>query len=135
VAVPTIVLERTFWEKLTILHAEAHRPGDKELPRRYARHYYDVYKLVETGLYKTAIEQNSLLADVVEFKQKFYPSAWANYQSANRSNLVLQPSAHHIDALRKDYRDMQEMLFGDKPSFESIIETLIKLEDEVHSLL
>lgn len=132
-AVPTIVLERTFWEKLTILHAEAHRPSDKELPARYARHYYDVYKLVETGLYKKAIEQHSLLADVVEFKKKFYPSAWAHYESATLTGLVLQPSRHYIDVLRKDYRDMQEMLFGDKPSFDSIIETLIKLEDEVHS--
>jgi len=30
--VPTVVAERTFWEKATILHQEAHRPSDKQLP-------------------------------------------------------------------------------------------------------
>lgn len=134
VAVPTIVAARTFWEKLTILHAEAHRPQNKVLPARYSRHYYDVYKLVETGLFESAFEQHVLLDEVVKFKQKFYPSAWANYDSATLSGLVLQPSTHHINALKIDYEQMQEMLFGDKPTFERIVDTLIQLERDIHSL-
>lgn len=134
VQVPTIVVARTFWEKLTILHAEAHRPADKLLPSRYARHYYDVYKLVKTGLYKTALAQPDLLADVVVFKEKFYPSAWANYGTATLAGLVLQPSAHHLNALQTDYTQMQEMLFGNKPSFADILATLTELEHEVRAL-
>jgi len=134
VAVPTIVVARTFWEKLTILHAEAHRPVGKALPIRYARHYYDVYRLVESGLSKQALEQVDLLSEVVAFKQKFYPSGWANYGSATLEGLVLQPSAHHIDSLKADYEQMQEMLFGDKPSFENILEALKTLENTVHAL-
>ncbi|MDP5189249.1 nucleotidyl transferase AbiEii/AbiGii toxin family protein [Rheinheimera baltica] len=134
VSVPTIVVARTFWEKLTILHAEAYRPDDKLLPSRYARHYYDVYKLVQTGLYKTAIEQPNLLAEVVVFKQKFYPSGWANYGTATLAGLVLHPSEHHMGALKADYGQMQEMLFGDKPRFDDILATLIELEREVRAL-
>lgn len=134
VPVPTIVVARTFWEKLTILHAEAHRPADKLLPNRYARHYYDVYKLVETGLYKAAMDEPGLLAEVVAFKQKFYPSGWANYDSATFPGLVLQPSEHHLTSLRSDYEQTQEMLFGDKPGFEDILTALVDLESEVHSL-
>ena len=37
--------ERTFWEKATILHQEANRPEGKAVPRRYSRHYYDMYRL------------------------------------------------------------------------------------------
>jgi predicted nucleotidyltransferase component of viral defense system len=134
VSVPTIVVARTFWEKLTILHAEAHRPSDKTLPSRYARHYYDVYKLIETGLYKAAIDQPDLLAEVVVFKQKFYPSGWANYSTATLMGLVLQPSEQHMATLKEDYEQMQEMLFGDKPSFDDILAALIELESEVHAL-
>ena len=43
--VRTIAVERTFWEKATILHQEAHRGPDRALPPRYSRHYYDVYRL------------------------------------------------------------------------------------------
>jgi len=134
VAVPTIVVARTFWEKLTILHAEAHRPADKVLPIRYARHYYDVHKLVESGLSRPALEQVDLLSEVVAFKQKFYPIGWANYDSATLEGLVLQPSVHHSDTLKADYEQMQEMLFGDKPNFDDIIETLRAVENAVHAL-
>ena len=41
--VVAISAERTFWEKATILHQEAHRPG--LIPDRHSRHYYDLYKL------------------------------------------------------------------------------------------
>ena len=33
-----------------------------------------------------------------------------------------------------DYEQMQEMLFGEKPSFEDIIEALIDLEGQLRTL-
>jgi hypothetical protein len=92
-----------------------------------------VYKLLAFDVSKTALNDANLLRDVVEFKQKFYPSAWANYHTATPDGLVLQPSVHHIHTLKADYEQMQEMLFGEKPSFEKIIKALVELEDEVHS--
>lgn len=133
-SVPTILVARTFWEKLTILHAEAHRPSNKNLPSRYARHYYDVYQLVKKGLSQQALKQIGLLKAVVNFKQKFYPSGWANYKNATLASLILQPSANHIRSLEADYEQMQEMLFGEKPSFEDIIQALINLENQLRAL-
>ena len=49
-AIETAVAERTFWEKVTILHQEANRPDGKAMPRRYARHYYDLYRLAHTDI-------------------------------------------------------------------------------------
>ena len=42
-AVKVLAVERTFWEKATILHAEFHRPVDKPMPERFSRHYGDFY--------------------------------------------------------------------------------------------
>ncbi len=39
--VVALEIERTFWEKATILHAEYHRPPSLPLRDRYARHYAD----------------------------------------------------------------------------------------------
>lgn len=39
----TAAAERTFWEKVTILHHEANRPEHLPMPSRYSRHYYDLY--------------------------------------------------------------------------------------------
>jgi hypothetical protein len=37
-------------------------------------------------------------------------------------------------ALKVDYEQMQEMLFGHKPNFDDILKALIDLENEIHSL-
>ncbi len=39
-------MQRTFWEKATILHSEYHRPADSPTPDRYARHYFDMVRLL-----------------------------------------------------------------------------------------
>lgn len=55
VHVEAIVPERTFWEKVTILHAQAHRKADSHMPPRYARHYYDVFRMLQTPVRERAI--------------------------------------------------------------------------------
>ena len=37
-------------------------------------------------------------------------------------------------SLRDDYEHMQNMLFGDKPSFEEIISCISKLEEEINAI-
>ena len=53
--------ERTFWEKATILHQEANRPEGKAMPRRYSRHYYDMYRLGHSFVLGRAVAQPGLL--------------------------------------------------------------------------
>lgn len=48
--VKVLSVERTFWEKATILHAEFHRPPDKAMPERFSRHYSDLYDLIRKGV-------------------------------------------------------------------------------------
>ena len=48
-SVLTVTPERTFWEKATILHQEANRPERLEMPLRYSRHYYDLYRMANSN--------------------------------------------------------------------------------------
>lgn len=124
--------ERTFWEKATILHQEAHRPGD--IPPRHSRHYYDLHKLAQSRLRKAALSELKLLQDVVEFKRRFYPSNWARYDLAVPGTIKLIPAQPQLASLERDYQAMQTMLFGIPPDFTSIVEELRKLEAEINSL-
>ena len=63
-AVKVLSVERTFWEKATILHAEFHRPADKPMPERFSRHYGDFYELIHKGVSKSATAKLELLARV-----------------------------------------------------------------------
>lgn len=85
ISVKVASVERTFWEKATILHHEAHRPQDSKIPARYARHYYDIYRIANSPYKNTALAQLELLEKVATFKAKFYPGKWAKYEEATKT--------------------------------------------------
>ncbi len=132
--VPSILAERTFWEKATILHQEVHRPDDKTMPPRYSRHYYDLARLALSDVKPIALADLEMLAAVVAFKQKFYPSAWAQYEMAKPPTLKLIPPEARISELAKDYQAMQNMIFDKPLSFDEVMQTLIELEQEINAL-
>ena len=129
----TVLPERTFWEKVTILHREAFRAEDRPFPSRYSRHYYDLYRMMQTEVKDKALADNDLLTRVVDFKDKFYRCPWARYDLAMRGTMRLMPPEYNLDKLRDDYEHMQNMLFGNKPSFDEIMDGIAKLETEINT--
>ncbi|VGO19030.1 nucleotidyl transferase AbiEii/AbiGii toxin family protein [Pontiella sulfatireligans] len=133
-SVNAIKAERTFWEKATILHHEAHRPENSPVPVRYSRHYYDLYLMAKSEVKQRALGDLHLLNDVVKFKQQFYPRGWAQYELAKPGSLRLLPPERILNAMRKDYDAMQEMIFGRRPSFDEMIVGLRELETVINAL-
>jgi len=133
-SVRTTSAERTFWEKVTILHQEAHRSRDKALPARFSRHYYDLYRLSLLPVADSALTALSLLEQVVQFKTRFYRCSWARYDLAKPGSVRLLPPSYHLEELQRDYRAMQAMLFGVVPDFNEIVSGLASLENRINSL-
>ena len=134
IEVRTVLPERTFWEKATILHHEANRPETLSIPKRYARHYYDLYCISNSEYKEKALENLALLEKVVTFKEKFYPRKWAKYEEATSKKIKLIPEEYRFKEIEEDYKHMTEMFFGDYPSFEEIIKRLTELENEIHKI-
>ena len=132
--VETILPERTFWEKATVLHHEANRPLASNIPARYARHYYDLFMMADSDVKDKAFSNTKLLDDVIAFKSKFYPRKWAEYEKAVTQTIRLVPPEESITYLQEDYDNMEEMLYGNRPSFGEIIEGIAQLEKEIHML-
>lgn len=131
-AVVAIDAERTFWEKATILHQEAHRPGT--IPGRYSRHYYDLYKLAASPIKDAALANRDLLQAVVEFKERFYYSSWAHYDGARPGSFRLVPAEKQRDVLERDYRAMRDMFYKQPPAFGEILDALQILENEINAM-
>jgi len=134
VCVKTVEPIRTFYEKLLILHREANRTNN-QYPQRYSRHYYDVYQMINSRVKEKSFNELHLLRDVVEFKKKFYPSKWANYDVIYLGNIILVPNEKAIRIFEKDYQSMKNMIFGDVPKFSEIINTIGKYELELNNLI
>lgn len=133
VSVRTTTPERTFWEKATILHHEANRPDDLPVPPRFSRHYYDVYRMAKLGILDRALEQSDLLEQVADFKAKFYPRKWAQYDLARIGTLKLVPSEIHKEALKRDYAKMASMIYGERPDFDELMAEIAKIESKINS--
>ena len=130
--VPTILAERTFWEKVTILHQEHYRPEHLTVPLRYSRHYYDLFMMSRTDVLQNALNNKNLLKAVVDFKKKFYPRGWAKYDLATPGTLRMLPAGHSQKMLDDDYKAMKNMIFGMYPSWEEICSGLEKLEWKIN---
>ena len=129
----TVAPERTFWEKVTILHKEAFRTNGK-FPARYSRHYYDLWCMDTSPVKATAYGSLELLERVVRFKERFYPAGSAHYELAKPGTMRLLPPEDCIPLLREDYEHMKNMIFGETPEFEAIMDCMERLEREINGL-
>lgn len=125
--------ERTFWEKATLLHSEYYRPEDSTTAERISRHYYDLHRLALLPIGERALERLDLLDRVVDHKKTFFRLARANYDEARTGSIRLLPHDARLRALRVDYDRMRDMFFGEIPSFDSIVESLTKLEARINT--
>ena len=101
---------------------------------RYARHLYDVYNLGNSWVKESAFKRKELLEKDVAFKQKFYYAKGAHYETATLSSIELLPRKTILNALQEDYQAMKNMIYGNIPEFEEILEFLEKLQEEIHRL-
>ncbi len=131
-SVHVIKAERTFWEKATILHHEYHRPEGSTQPRRYSRHYYDLAMMAASPVKDVALPDDGLLESVVLFKQQFFPRGWARYDLAKPGTMRLVPEVHVLETVETDYAAMVNMIFGDVPEFDAILESLQEVEEEIN---
>lgn len=131
--VRVLSVERTFWEKATLLHALHHQPAEKPLRPGLSRHYYDLATIAAAEAGKKAIANLELLEAVAAHKMVFFRAAWAKYNEATPGSLRLVPPQAKLAALREDYARMQEMFFAEPPTLDAIMDTLRELEGKINA--
>jgi hypothetical protein len=130
--VVALELERSFWEKATILHKEFHRPPERPTPDRFSRHYADTAALARHPAADGAIEKDELRERVVAWKGQFFGSAWASYDLAKRGTFCLVPPAERLPALRRDYDAMKDMYLSEPVTFDDVLAVLAELERRIN---
>ena len=129
--VVALEVERTFWEKATILHAEHHRPQEKQTPDRFSRHYADTAALAN-GVANKAIADAALRERVVHWKSQFFGSQWARYDLAQPGTFRLVPPDHRVAGLKQDYEKMKDMYLSAPLPFDRIMAVLADMETQIN---
>ena len=111
--VVALELERPYWEKATILHAEYHRAPANRMPVRFSRHYADMASLARHPETRTTVNRHDIRERVVAWKNRFFPRSWARYDLAEPGTFRLVPPADRIAELQADYAAMRDMYIMD----------------------
>lgn len=130
--VTALELQRTFWEKATILHAEFHRPAESATPDRYARHYFDMVKLLQHGGAKGFLADHAQCARVVDWKSRVFARGWARYDLARQGSFRLVPSKERQVVLANDYAAMRPMFMSEPPAFTDLLRELANAEQIIN---
>ncbi|MCX8567028.1 MAG: hypothetical protein ON057_001755 [Glomeribacter sp. 1016415] len=132
----TIDAERTFWDKVVILHGlrrwHDNRGQLRRQGHRVSRHYYDMYKLIQSDVGQRAKRNRILAIDCALHAQMFFNSADLDLKSARPGSFALSPTSEMADALRRDYQAMAGMIFGEVPNFAIVINEIVKLEQHIN---
>ena len=127
--VRVLAAERTFWEKACLLHEETFRPADKPRKIRMARHYYDLWCLLQAGVGEQALAQKALFQRVAEHRELFFRFSWVDYTTHKPGTFRLVPPAAHRANWKSDYQAMLgPMFFGDTPTFDEMMAAAAEFE-------
>jgi len=134
--IDALLAERTFWEKVTLIHAGLNSGSIEKSPERLSRHWSDVSVIMRTETGKRAVADQELCLKVVSHKEAFYRDGKAKYDDCRTKKFRLVPSGTTLDLLKSDYNTMLNsgMFFSEKPaSFDEVISDIRELESRLNS--
>jgi hypothetical protein len=135
-AVTTIDPERTFLDKILILHGMTYFFEAKGTLRgngRMSRHHYDVHQLMAAPIGKNACVDNALIEDCIRHARIFFYRGNTGLDVAKRGSFRLSPIKGMIEPLQSDYAAMATMIFGAVPKFDEVLESVREAEKQLNS--
>ncbi|QZA18765.1 nucleotidyl transferase AbiEii/AbiGii toxin family protein [Mycobacterium malmoense] len=125
---------RTFWEKVTLAHAESNRPEFRNAERT-SRHWHDLAVLAEHEIGRAALLDVELLRDVVRVKERFFRSSTTQYDRCLSGEAKLLPGEAGLSLLRADYQKMLDAEMLDDPlPFDELVERVRALQDAINTV-
>lgn len=133
--VNAVIPERTFLEKVFLLHEEFHK--DVVRVERMSRHVYDLAMMMdsERKIADRAVNNEELYRTVLEHRRKFIGLKGFNYDELYTDTLCIVPDNEIAERWQEDYKFMGEhMIYGPVPSFEELVEKMTLLNDKIRQL-
>ena len=134
-AVSVVRPERTFLEKVMLLHEEFAKPSEEVRTARMSRHLYDLERMLHTDIAERALKDEHLYRTILEHRRKFIGLKGFDYDTLYPQSLSLEIPADVLPLWRKDYENMQSsMIYGESVSFDELLEEIRQLNDRIRQL-
>jgi predicted nucleotidyltransferase component of viral defense system len=135
ITIPSVNPERTFLEKIFLLHEEFQQPAGKVKVDRQSRHLYDLEKLMDTEFGVKALADKNLYQHIVEHRRTITPLRGIDYANHAPGKINPIPPENMIVAWKKDYEQMQQsMIYMESLSFDKLMERITELKNRINRL-
>lgn len=127
--------EKTFLEKLILLHEEFTKSVEKIRYHRMSRHLYNIGEIITTDFGFKALNDKGLFNEIISHRKIFTPIKTVNYDKLEIDNLKIIPPKEIFNKYENDYKEMQEnMIYGNSMSFKSLIDKIIAINLSANNL-
>jgi predicted nucleotidyltransferase component of viral defense system len=135
ITIPIVNPERTFLEKIFLLHEEFQKPFGKIRVERLSRHLYDIEKLCQTEYAEIALQDRELYNTIVRHRSKFTAISGIDYAKHNPENIKFIPPDSIIKMWKADYEEMKGSMIYDNPlDFDQLINRLTELQKRINAI-
>ena len=133
--VRAVLPERTFLEKIFLLHEEFAKPKDLIRIERMSRHMYDIGQMLKTPIAERAVNDALLYRQVVEHRRTFIGLRGFDYDTLYPATLNIVPPPSVFEQWKSDYENMRlHMIYGESASFEVLVKELEKLNSIINQI-
>lgn len=134
ITVPCVNPERTFLEKMFLLHEEFQKPNHKIRVESLSRHLYDITKIYNSE-HKAKAYNQELIVSIIQHRERFNGMRGVDYDTLYSPNLNPIPPDDFIKAYEADYKTMQtNMIPEESPKFIDLLATVKQATKEYNTL-
>lgn len=131
----TAIPAKTFLEKVFLLHELFSVPGHGMIAEHKSRHLYDLYVMMNKDFAKKAVIDDIIWESIRHHREIYTSVRDIDYTPDVRKRLRLIPREDILDTWRADYDAMKEsMIYGNKPSFDELLEGMSELQREFREI-
>lgn len=133
--VRAVVPQRTFLEKIFLLHEEFSKPKELIRTERMSRHRYDIGQIMDTPIAEEALRDKGLYQSVIEHRRIFIGLRGFDYETLRPGSLHIVPPDNIYESWKKDYETMQEtMIYGDSMPFDMLVDKIRSLNERINRM-
>lgn len=132
--ISVVAPERTFWEKVCLLHEEFSKPQEQIRVERMSRHLYDLAKMFDTEFADNALKNNDLFQSIIAHRRMFISLKDFDYETLSPKTIKITPPDNAMSKWEDDYNSMQTMIYGYPLSFAEIMNKIRGLNDKINRL-
>jgi hypothetical protein len=134
--VNAVVPERTFLEKICLLHEEFAKPQEFVRTERMSRHLYDLERMCNAGIAEKALSDKELYKNIVEHRRIFIGLKGFNYDTLAPKTIKIVPPDFIISQWKQDYETMREtMIYGNSLPFNKLIDKITQLNERINQIV